>query len=199
MSNPILLVIAGCNGSGKSTFSNLLATSEFEPFDYDFHYLKQYKSLFDSDVREIMAHNLAFSALEDNIQRAINNKSNFCYETNFNSTPLYWPQIFNQNNFELHLIYLCLNSVEEAQHRVDIRVENGGHFVSKTEIQKRYFEGFQNLNSHYSFFNKVDLFETSKYGEVPAHILSIENNKITQSSAIPVYLSTLIPEILKLS
>jgi adenylate kinase family enzyme len=42
MSKPILLIIAGCNGSGKSTFSKMLATADFEPFDSDFHYLKNY-------------------------------------------------------------------------------------------------------------------------------------------------------------
>jgi predicted ABC-type ATPase len=52
------------------------------------------------------------------------------------------PQFLKKNNFELRLIYLCLNSIEEAQKRVDIRVENGGHFVSKEEIEKRYFDGF---------------------------------------------------------
>jgi predicted ABC-type ATPase len=199
MSKPILLVIAGCNGSGKSSFSKLLATAAFEPFDYDYHYLKHYNTLFDSDIREIMAHNMAFSALEENVQRALNNNQAFCYETNFNSTPLYWPQIFQQHNFELRLIYLCLNSIEEAQRRVDIRVENGGHFVSKSEIEKRYFDGFENLNNHFSFFKKVDLFETSTYGELPSHILSIENNSLTQTSAIPAYLQKHIPEILKLS
>jgi predicted ABC-type ATPase len=145
-----------------------------------------------------MAHNIAFEALKENVQSAIKNNQNFCYETNFNTTPLYWPQIFQQHNFELSLIYLCLNSIEEAQRRVDIRVENGGHFVSKAEIVKRYFDGFGNLNSHFSFFTKVDLFETSNYGKAPSHILSFENNSITQTTDIPSYLYKLIPEILKL-
>lgn len=198
MSKPILLVIGGCNGSGKSSFSKLLATADFEPFDYDYQYLHHYNSLVDSDFKDIMAHNLAYSTLEDGVNRAIMNKQNFCYETNFNTKPLFWPQIFQKHNFELHLIYLCLNSLEEAQRRVDIRVENGGHSVSKAEIEKRYFEGFENLNTHFRFFSKVDLFETSNYGKPPSHILSIENNTLTRTSAIPSYLQKLIPDILKL-
>lgn len=81
MSKPILLVIGGCNGSGKSSFSKLLVTADFEPFDYDYQYLHHYNSLVDSDFKDIMAHNLAYSTLEDGVNRAIMNKQNFCYET----------------------------------------------------------------------------------------------------------------------
>jgi len=42
MDDPVLLVVAGCNGSGKSTFSKLLASPDFDPFDYDTWYLKFY-------------------------------------------------------------------------------------------------------------------------------------------------------------
>lgn len=196
MSKPILLVIAGCNGSGKSSFSNILAEDNFSPFDYDLHYLHHYHSLFDSDIRDNIAHNLAFSDLESCIQNSIQTNSNFCYETNFNSTPLHWPQIFKNNNYELRLIYLCLNSISEAKNRVAIRVENGGHFVPNTEIEIRYHAGFRNLNNHFNFFHKVDLFDTSEYGKSPTHILSIENNSLKHTSTIPKYLEPLIPEIL---
>ena len=97
------------------------------------------------------------------------------------------------------MIYLCLNSIKEAQRRVDIRVENGGHFVSKSEIEKRYFDGFENLNNHFSFFKKVDLFETSNYGKLPSHILSVENNSIIKAENMPNYLKKLIPNILELA
>ena len=59
MAKPTLLIVAGCNGSGKSTFSKLLASSDFSPFDYDSWFLTFYKTLFDSDYQEIMAHNMA--------------------------------------------------------------------------------------------------------------------------------------------
>jgi predicted ABC-type ATPase len=195
MSEPVLLVIAGCNGSGKSSFSELLASPDFSPFDYDFHFLKFYRSLFDSDVREEMAHNMAFAEFENQIGQAISRKINFCYETNFNSTPLHWPRYFKLHGYKLHLIYLCLDSTDEAKRRVAIRVQNGGHFVPDDEIVKRYFEGYDNLNSHFEYFDIIDLFDTSAYAKEPRYILSIENGNLKAKNDLPKYLLPLIPAI----
>jgi predicted ABC-type ATPase len=199
MSKPILIVIAGCNGSGKSTFSKLLTPVNFTPFDYDFHFLKLYKSLIDSDIKEDMAHSKAFNELEIQVNRAINTKSSFCYETNFNSTPLHWPEIFKKNGYDLYLIFLCLDSIDEAKKRVAIRVENGGHFVPENEIVKRYNEGYNNLNSFFNYFDYIDLFDSSKYLKQPSHILSIESGKISSVTYIPTYLDTLLPDIIHIT
>lgn len=149
MTKPILLVIAGCNGSGKSTFSKDIGAGNFEPFDYDLHFLRNYSTLLDIDIKDKMAHNITWQQLE--------------------------------------------NQVEEAIKRVAIRVQNGGHFVPETEIKKRYFEGFTNLNTCYPFFDSIDLFDTSSYGEEPKFILSIEKDKPPFISSIPSYLKELIP------
>jgi len=197
MYRPILLVIAGCNGSGKSSFSKLLFPGDFLPFDYDFHFLSFYNNLGDSDIRETIAHNMAFNELENQIRSTISEKTNFCYETNFNSTPLYWPKIFKENGFELNLIYLCLNSIEEAKKRVEIRVMNGGHFVAENEIEQRYFDGYANLNSNFKFFDNVDLFDTSEFLGLPKHCISINKGKIVKTTQLPDFLIPLIPEIAK--
>lgn len=55
MSNPELLVIAGCNGSGKSSFSKALIPDNIVPFDYDFNFLKFYQSLIPTDFQDEMA------------------------------------------------------------------------------------------------------------------------------------------------
>ena len=197
MSKPVLLVIAGCNGSGKSTFSKLLSPDNFTPFDYDFQFLKFYNSLFDSDIRESMAHQMAFNELESQIKNAIENNSGFSYETNFNSTPLHWPELFKKNEYDLHLIFLCLNSIQEAKKRVAIRVENGGHFVPENEIEKRYYDGFNNLNTFFDYFDYVDLYDSSEFLKHPSHIMSLESGKISSITNIPDYLNNLIPRIIK--
>jgi hypothetical protein len=74
-----------------------------------------------------------------------------------------------------------------------IRVQNGGHFVPESEIRKRYYEGFENLNSCYLFFDSIDLFDTFFYGELPKFILSIEKDKHPFIISIPNYLKELIP------
>jgi len=197
MSEPTLLVVAGCNGSGKSSFSKSLVPADFLPFDYDIHFLKFYASLFDSDIREEMAHNMAYTELENQIEKAIRTRTNFCYETNFNSTPLHWPKYFKQNGYKLHLIYLCLNSIEEAKRRVAIRVQNGGHFVPESEIRKRYFEGFTNLNAHFDYFDLIDIFDTSAYSKEPEYLLSVENGISATHRKLPECLVHLIPDIAK--
>jgi predicted ABC-type ATPase len=145
-----------------------------------------------------MAHRMAFNELESQIKKALEEKSGFCYETNFNSTPLHWPEFFKKNGYELYLLFFCLDSIEEAKKRVAIRVENGGHFVPENEIEKRYHEGYNNLNSFFDYFDYIDLFDSSKHLKEPSHILSIESGKISSITRIPDYLNSLIPDIIKI-
>ncbi len=195
MSDPTLLVVAGCNGSGKSSFSKLLVPSGFIPFDYDLQYLNFYTSLRDIDIKAEMAHNMAFAELEKQINEAIDTSNNFCYETNFNSTPLHWPKVFKIKGYKIHLIYFCLESVDIAKKRVAIRVENGGHFVSDSEIEKRYYDGFSNLNLHFRYFDLVDIFDTSAHGQPPRYLLSIEKGQVDAPENLPDYLGRLLPDI----
>lgn len=192
---PTLYVIAGCNGAGKSSFSNSITPDEIVPFDYDKQYLKIYKSLADSELRDRIAHNLARDLLEKSVQQSISKRIDFCYETNFNSTPLYWPDIFRKANFSIELIFFCLNSVDEAKKRVQIRVENGGHFVPTSEIERRYYEGYENLDNNFHVFDVVHLLDSSKYAEIPNHLISLTNEKIVALSNFPEFLSSLLPKI----
>lgn len=137
MHNPTLLVVAGCNGSGKSSFSKALTLDNNSAYDYDLVFLDKYNSLIDNELKERMAHNLSMEDLKNSIETSIKEKSNFCYETNFNSTPLHWPKIFKQKNYRTELAFFCLDSTDKAKKRVQIRVENGGHFVPDLEIEKR--------------------------------------------------------------
>ena len=196
MTKPILLVVAGCNGSGKSTFSKLIAREEFEPFDYDYWFLDHYRKLPESELRERMAHNLAFEELNKQVEKAIKLGQNFCYETNFNSDPLYWPSIFKENQYEVRMLFFCLDSVSEAKRRVAIRVQNGGHFVPDTEIENRYFQGFENFNDCFTYFDLIDVFDSSAYGREPQYLFSVEKSVPIINNEIPEFLVKLIPGIL---
>jgi predicted ABC-type ATPase len=195
MNKPILLVIAGCNGSGKSSFSTILTNGNPIPFDYDKHFLNFYNSITDFDLRERMAHNKTRNLLENSVKEAIKNKASFCYETNFNSTPLHWPSHFKKAGYQLDIIFFCLDSVEEAKKRVSIRVENGGHYVPQTEIEKRFFEGYKNLDDHYTEFDNVHLLNSSPYNQEPEHITTISFGNVIKKSKIPDFLKLYLPKI----
>lgn len=199
MTKPTLLVIAGCNGSGKSSFSIDLSPSEITPYDYDKVYKEKYEALIPNELRDVMAHNLAKEHFQSAIHSAIENKKSFCYETNFNSTPLHWPNLFREKEYALDMIYFCLDSIEEAKKRVLIRYENGGHFVPDKEVESRYNLGFQHLNEHWSYFDSITLFETSVYNAPPKHLLSFrqteEDSILVGEKVLPKYLRDLLPSI----
>jgi predicted ABC-type ATPase len=196
MHKPRLLVIAGCNGSGKSSFSRSLVPSDsIIPFDYDFNFLSRYRGLLEIDIKEQMAHNLASSDLITEIEEAWETGKDFAFETNFDNEPMFWPNKFRAKGYDLFLIFLCLDSLELANKRVAIRVENGGHFVPKFEVERRYYAGFENLNKYYAQFDFVDILEGSAHGKMPEHIVSVENGKVVFSTLEYLYLQKLIPKL----
>ncbi|MEB2778328.1 hypothetical protein SYJ56_23660 [Algoriphagus sp. D3-2-R+10] len=80
MNKPKLWVVAGCNGAGKSSFSQAFFDGNVTPFDYDKYFLEFYSKLQQSEIRDQMAHNQAFEELEIEVNEAILKKKDFCYE-----------------------------------------------------------------------------------------------------------------------
>lgn len=198
MLKPTLFIIAGCNGSGKSSYSNAVTPDNITPFDYDKHFLEFYNSIIVFELRPKMAHNKARNLLEKSVKKAISEEIDFCYETNFNATPMYWPDHFKKHGYQRTVFFFCLNSIEEAKRRVRIRVENGGHFVPDFEIENRYYAGYENFDKYFKSFDQVHLLNSSFYKKQPQHILSIINGKVGTVTHMPDFIRKALPKLSRL-
>jgi len=146
MYKPSLNVVAGCNGSGKSTFAQSLVPDHIHLFDADKRKKEIYDTFnFDFEFRDQMAWNKTQNEFEENVATAVHNQTDFAYEINFNAEPMYWIQQFKKAGFEINLVFFCLKSIALAKERAAIRYENGVHFVSDKEVERRYNSGFDNL------------------------------------------------------
>ena len=77
---PDLIIIAGCNGAGKSTFASSFLAEGLTSFDYDRLFLENYNSLPDSELREQFAKNQTTEFFECSIDKALISNTDFCYE-----------------------------------------------------------------------------------------------------------------------
>jgi predicted ABC-type ATPase len=196
---PDLIIIAGCNGAGKSTFSPSFLPENLTSFDYDRTYLENYDSLSDSELREKFAKDQTTKDFETAIQRSLEVNSNFCYETNFDTHPIHWAEKFKENGYRLNLIFFCLENQKIAEHRVQVRTEFKGHFVDNKTIDTKWKAGYKNVNIHFRVFDNILFVDNSKQNEVYTNILQIEEGKIElMAETIPTYFEKRLPEIYKL-
>lgn len=203
MSKPVLTIVAGCNGSGKSTYSKNLVQKNVIPFDYDKRLKENYDSLIESDVREIMARNLTTNEFKNFMNESFSRGEDICYETNFNSHPLYWAKIAKKKGYALNLHFFCLASRELAKERVKIRYRNNGHYVPDDIVIFRWKEGYKNLNLFYDFFDQIVLFDNSSSSKPVEALFSIKNDQTSIEvhkyvDVLPEYSQRRFPNICKL-
>jgi len=193
---PVLTIIAGCNGAGKSTFAPSFLPEGLLSFDYDKLFLEYYNQLPDSELREEFARNKTSRIFEKAVDEALNKKADFCYETNFDTNPIYWAEIFKKSGYTINLIFFCLENQEIARYRIQVRTEFKGHFVNDLTIAYKWKAGYNNLNAHYSFFDNILIVDNSKQGEVYINILQIIKGKlILMTDRLPGYFKRRFPEI----
>ncbi len=164
MSKPYLIIAAGCNGSGKSTFSKDYV-QDIIPFDFDKRFMDIYSSMTDSELRFEMANNQTVNEFDNAINNALYKNHNFCYETNFHDHPIYWAEKAKENGYHIELHFYCLNSIELAKERVLFRAKNKGHFVKDEVIDYKWKEGYKNLNNHFNFFDRVLMIDNSSFSQ----------------------------------
>lgn len=196
---PDLIIIAGCNGAGKSTFASSFLPEGLSSFDYDRLFSESYNSLPDSELREEFAKNQTTKDFESSIDKALINKADFCYETNFDSHPLFWAQKFRQCGYQINLIFFCLDNQEIAKHRIQVRTEFKGHFVDNITIDLKWKAGYKNANIHFRFFDNILFIDNSKQNDIYSNLLQIEKGEIVlMTEKIPDYFKHRMPDIYEL-
>lgn len=199
MSVPSLIIIAGCNGSGKSTFSKNYV-SNIRPFDFDKRFMEKYDTMQDSELRDVIARNLTRTEFETAIYEAFSKGESFCYETNFDTNPIYWAEQAKKLGYQLELHFYCLDSLELAQRRVFYRTYNKGHFVPNKTVEFKWKEGYKNLNLHFRLFDHIFLVDNSSEIEPMQEIctltkISEDNYEFHLFTDLPEYAERRFPEI----
>ena len=138
MTNPALFIVAGPNGSGKSLFSKEFTVSDLEVFDGDKHMAALVKKYPETGSEALWSF-INETIFEDQKQKVLNSRLSYAFETNFSSNdPMKTAREFKKAGYEIHLIFMGLNSLEESIQRVADRVRKGGHKVSEESIRYNY-------------------------------------------------------------
>ncbi len=138
-----LYVIAGPNGAGKTTLSYTILPEIFECDEFvNADEIAKGLSPFNPEKAAIKAGRLMLERIKELILKC----ESFAFETTL-STRSYVRLIetAQQNEYEISLLFLALDSVDLAVERVSVRVKEGGHNIPADIIERRYENGLKNF------------------------------------------------------
>lgn len=137
-----ILMIAGPNGSGKTTtaFSLMSDSTIYEFINAD----EIAKGLAPLHPESVALE--ASKLMMKRFQELLGLNKSFAFETTAAATNyVRHLKKAQQNGYQLDLIFLWLEKPELAISRVSKRVEQGGHFIPPETVKRRYISGLNNL------------------------------------------------------
>lgn len=127
-------IVAGSNGAGKTTFAKEFITTANIPFLNADEIAKELNPS-DQEGGKLTAGRIFFARLDELIER----DSSFVVESTLSG--LYITNIINslkQKGFKIVILYVFVLTPQAAIERVELRFQEGGHFVPKEDILRRY-------------------------------------------------------------
>jgi predicted ABC-type ATPase len=161
---PNVYIVAGPNGSGKTTFVKRFLPLYVHCLNFvNADLIASGLAPFSPEIAAIKAGKLMLEEIERYRER----RADFAFETTLAGKT--YSKMFKEmkaSGYRLHLYFLWLRDSELALGRVAERVSMGGHGVPVQTILRRFERGLHNLFHLYrQFLNSWVLFDNS--GEVP--------------------------------
>ena len=147
-SKPIIYLIAGCNGAGKTTFAKSFLPNEAKCLNFlNADLIAQGLSPLNARAAALKAGRLLITEIHNFIRR----HETFALESTLSGTT--YVQLLKQakrQGFGLYLYYLWLPAPAIAIARVRERVRMGGHDVPEIDIRRRFTRSLQHLVCDYA-------------------------------------------------
>lgn len=167
-----IVIIAGPNGTGKTTFAREFLVHEADcPVFVNADLIAAGLSPFQPELAAFKAGRLMLAEIKEYVRRG----ESFAFETTLSGRH-YARMIreWRKNGYRVKLIFLRLASEEIALDRVRNRVAQGGHNLEPEIIRRRFYKGLDNFNHLYK--NLVSAWvEYDNSGEIPTVINAGEN------------------------
>jgi predicted ABC-type ATPase len=154
-------VIAGPNGSGKTTFAKLFLPDYVNcPNFVNADLIAQGLAPFDPRAAAIQAGKLVLHQIHEYARRGLD----FAFETTLSGKS--YANLLSElksQRYTLHLFFLWIPSSELAIARIKDRVAEGGHHVPAEDVRRRFIRGLNNFFKMYeSMLDSWMLFDNSK-------------------------------------
>ncbi|MGZ0709201.1 zeta toxin family protein [Coraliomargarita sp. W4R53] len=185
MSEPTIYVLAGVNGSGKSSIGGAAITTRGAHY-YNPDTAAQELRKLHPNMTQTIANSHGWMLGKDMLEKAINNKETFAFETTLGGNTI--TKLLtraSKEGIKVKLWYAGLKSVELNLARVKARTEQGGHNIPEADIRKRWNSSRRNLIKLLPHLQSLRLYDNTHEADPslgktpqPKLILHLEAGKI---------------------
>lgn len=191
---PVLCIVAGPNGSGKTTTTEQLLKNEWGADSFyinpDNIAKEKYGDWNSSDAvlkAAQEATRLRYECLDKGVD--------FVFETVFSSDEkMDFLRKAKEAGFFIRIFYVCTESPLINIYRIAQRYLNGGHEVPISKAISRYFGSLKNLKKAIIIADRVYLYDNSVDNSAPRLILRTSDGKIAKqyTDDIPLWVKSTI-------
>ena len=168
---PVMCIVAGPNGSGKTTTTEQLLKNEWGA---DSLYINP-----DNIAKDIYGDWNSTEAVLKAAQKAteqryecLKNGTDFVFETVFSSAEkMEFIQKAKDAGFFIRIFYVCTESPLININRIAQRYLNGGHEVPISKAISRYYSSLENISKAIKIADRVYLYDNSVENAAPRLIL----------------------------
>lgn len=188
---PLIVMLAGSNGAGKSSFFHRHLEGCALPFiNAD---LIQFE-LTDGDVGGDPYR--AAKIAEQRRQEMVADRRSFIFETVFSDAAGAKIEFLcraQAEGFFISAHFICLGSPDLAVMRVAHRVARGGHPVAEDKIRERYERGLTNLKRFAPSADQLTLYDNSSAAEPHRPVAYLEKGAVLElADPIPAWAEALV-------